>query len=446
MKKTTYNVQWMHCNSCKLLLENSISKLWNIKNVDASISKWVVTISHEQDINENEIKDTINACWYKVVEEKISRPRLSKSIKDYKIFILSLFLFLLLYFILKNIWIFNSNISSQSSPSLGLVVLIGLTAWFSSCMAIVWWLILAISSKRNEKNQHKTFWEKIVPQLRFHFWRIVWFAVLWWLLWLFWSFIKISPLMMSIMTLIVGVVMLLLWINLTNISPKISWFSISLPTGKLLSKKPNIIKKRKWIMKYLSAILSGTLTFFLPCWFTFAMQLYAVSAGNFLIWAAIMWLFAIGTLPWLLWVWTLTTLFKWKIAKIFFQSIWVLVLILWLYNISNAYSIIASFNGNNNQIDINQTIETINMQYTDEWLFPKVLNLQLWHRYKIIIEVQTTIYSCLTTIYIPGLDNNYQELIKWKTVTFNVNANKPWEYPFVCASMWMSHWSKIVIK
>jgi sulfite exporter TauE/SafE len=46
--------------------------------------------------------------------------------------------------------------------------------------------------------------------------------------------------------------------------------------------------------------LSGALTFFLPCGFTFAMQLYALSTGNFWMGMAVMAIFAIGTLPGLL--------------------------------------------------------------------------------------------------------------------------------------------------
>ncbi|MDR2416217.1 MAG: sulfite exporter TauE/SafE family protein [Candidatus Peribacteria bacterium] len=39
------------------------------------------------------------------------------------------------------------------------------------------------------------------------------------------------------------------------------------------------------------------MTFFVPCGFTFAMQLYAMQTGSFLSGGVVMLLFAVGTLP-----------------------------------------------------------------------------------------------------------------------------------------------------
>jgi sulfite exporter TauE/SafE len=51
------------------------------------------------------------------------------------------------------------------------------------------------------------------------------------------------------------------------------------------------------IQKYFGAFISGALTFFVPCGFTFAMQLYAMQTGSFWMGAVVMLLFAGGTLP-----------------------------------------------------------------------------------------------------------------------------------------------------
>ena len=67
-----------------------------------------------------------------------------------------------------------------------------------------------------------------------------------------------------------------------------------------------------------SALVTGALTFFLPCGFTQAMQLYAVSTGSFWQGMAIMGLFAIGTAPGLLSVGGLTAMVKGRTARIFF--------------------------------------------------------------------------------------------------------------------------------
>ena len=441
----------MHCNSCKLLLEKSISTINWVKTVQANVSKGTVNIGYENNPNFDDIKNIIHECGYKVSEEEIKRTRLSKNIKDYKIMLVSLISFILLYFILSKTGIFSFDIKSQWSPSLSLVLLIWFTAWFSSCMAVVWWLVLAISSKWNKNNEKQNFGQKIIPHFWFNAGRIIWFWTLWGLLWLFGSVISISPFMMSVMTLIVWIVMIILWINLTHISPKLSAISISLPTGKLFAKKETELleDKPKWFKKYMWTFSSWILTFFLPCGFTFAMQLYAISTWNFFMWMAIMALFAIWTLPWLIGVWSLTSLFKWKTAQIAFQAIWVLVILLWLYNVSNSYNVVATKLSTKNSwttmININKPIETINITYMDDWLKPWKLNLQKGKYYNIIIDVQTTVYGCMSTIYIPWLDENIQAIKKWSQIKFFVNATTPWEYEFDCA-MWLSHGAKIIIQ
>jgi len=450
MKTTKINVEGMHCNACKLLLEKSISTIKWVQSVQANVSKWTVNIGYENNPNFDDIKDIIHKCGYKISEEKIIRPRLSKNIKDYKIILVSLISFMLLYFILSKTGIFSFDIKSQWSPSLSLVLLIWITAWFSSCMAVVWWLILAISSKWNKNNQQQTFGKKIIPHFWFNAGRIIWFWILWGLLWLFGSVISISPFMMSVMTLIVWIVMIMLWINLTHISPKLSAISISLPTGKLFTKKESQLLNDKptWFKKYMWTFTSWILTFFLPCGFTFAMQLYAIGTWNFWMWMAIMGLFAVGTLPWLIGIGSLTSAFKWKTAQIAFQAIWILVILLWFYNISNSYNVVATrFNTTNSlqTINNNTPIETINMTYTDNWLKPWKLNLQKGKSYEILIDVQTTVYGCMSTMYLPWLDENIQSVQKWSQIKFSVNATTPWEYEFDCA-MWLPHWAKIIIK
>lgn len=284
MKLTTINIKGMHCNSCKLLLEKSISKIDKIETVQANISKWTVTIWYEKIPNMDDIRNVVHECGYEVSEEVTSNPWLSKNIDDYKVMILSLLWFMFLYFILSKTGVSSLfDIKSQWSPSLSLVLLIWITAGFSSCMAVVGWLVLAISSKWNKSNNKQTFGQKIIPHFWFNAWRIIWFGILWGLLWLFGSVISLSPFMMSIMTLIVWVVMIMLWVNLTHISPKLSSVSLSLPTWRLFAKKETDLLQDKdtWFRKYLWTFSSWVLTFFLPCGFTFAMQLYAISTWSF---------------------------------------------------------------------------------------------------------------------------------------------------------------------
>ncbi len=455
MEKITFHVTGMYCNSCKLLLENAIGWLENVAHIDVNVKNGTAIVSYNKHVpNKDDIINVVEEAGYKVTDKKIYHPWLSKNIKDYKIILLSLIGFWLLYLILKETGILNVDFGN-SKQWLWLVLLIGLTAGFSSCIAVVGGLIFAISAKWNQRNENLSFKQKIVPHLRFNLWRVIWFGILWWILWLFWSVISLSPFVMAVITIAIGIVMLLLGVNLTNISPRLSTMSITLPTGKLFNKKETEIieeKNRTIFEKYAKTFGSGALTFFLPCGFTFAMQIYAIGTGSFWMGMAVMALFAIGTLPGLLSIGSLTSIFKWKAAKIAYQVIGVLVILFWIYNLSNGYNIVKTkfytpTISTQQQTDVqNQNVETIDMTYTDTWLRPYLLNLELGKIYKIVIDIQTDVYGCMTTIYIAGLDENYQEIKRGTNVIFNFTATRVWTYEFVCATMGMSHWAKIIVK
>lgn len=442
MQKKVLNVEWMHCNACKILIEKSINEIKNVSDVKANVRKWTVEICYNQkEPDFKKIEKTIEENWYKISTQKVKKNRLSDNKTDYIIFFLSLIWFLILYYLIKNFWRINSDFSTEKwELSFGFAALIWLIAWFSSCMAIVWWLVLAISSKWNNENEDTKFVNKFIPHVWFNLWRIVWFWILWWILWLLWGILKLSPVFLSIMTLIVWIILILLWLNLTKISPKFDTL-FALPTWKLFQKWSEELWNKNRIIY---AICGWLLTFFLPCWFTFSMQLYALSTWSFWTWAIIMIAFAIGTLPWLLWIGVITSAFKWKVAKIFYQIVWVLVILLWIYNISNVWWNV-QWLLSSNKVSEGQTIETINMKYTSKWLQPASVTVELWKTYHIVIDSQTTVYGCMSTITLPWLDNSIKEIKKWDQIVFEFTPTKRWTFGFNCA-MGVPHNAEIIVK
>lgn len=93
----------------------------------------------------------------------------------------------------------------------------------------------------------------------------------------------------------------------------------------------------------------------------------------------------------------------------------------------------------------NSEAKVIAMTYNESWLEPWVINVQAGKSYTIIIKVNTDIYGCMSTISIPWLDNNIQNITKWSMITFNIQPTTPWEYEFECA-MWVSHQAKIIVQ
>jgi len=84
----------------------------------------------------------------------------------------------------------------------------------------------------------------------------------------------------------------------------------------------------------------GAMTFFLPCGFTQAMQLFAMSTGSPLTGALTMGIFALGTAPGLLGVGGLTSVIRGGAARLFFKTAGAVVILLALFNVSNGLNLL----------------------------------------------------------------------------------------------------------
>jgi sulfite exporter TauE/SafE len=102
----------------------------------------------------------------------------------------------------------------------------------------------------------------------------------------------------ALLMVVVAVVMTILGIRLTGLSPRIAAWSPTLPAG--LGRRLGVDEGSVTRYSDSRAAALGAATFFLPCGFTQAVQVFALSTGSPLYAGAIMAVFAIGTAPGLL--------------------------------------------------------------------------------------------------------------------------------------------------
>jgi hypothetical protein len=116
----------------------------------------------------------------------------------------------------------------------------------------------------------------------------------------------------------------------------------------------------------------------------------------------------------LLGIGSLTSVFKGKIAQIAYKVIGMLVILLGLYNIANSYGVIAFGIGKSSQLSSSSATshKIINLKYTTSGLVPARVELEVGKSYTLKISVETTVYGCMSTIYLAGLDDNIQSLQK----------------------------------
>lgn len=333
--KTIIPIIGMHCRSCEILIEEKLKELPEIKNVQVSYKKAeaIIHSDHPLDLLElDKINRAIKEVGYEVGVED-SKDWISKNPSEYYDLLLALIVLVSLYYFAKGLGLFNLSFGSNNPTGLLVVLIVGLTAGVSTCMALVGGLILGISARHSEKHPEATTVQKFRPHLYFNLGRIASYFFLGGIIGLAGKVFQLSGTSLGLLIIVVGLVMLMMGLQLTELFPRLSNGGLTLPSS--VSKFFGIKKHHDKEYSHINSIIIGALTFFLPCGFTQAMQLYAMSTGNFFSGALIMGTFAVGTAPGLLSIGGLTSVLKGTFAKKFFKFAGVLVIALSLFNISN---------------------------------------------------------------------------------------------------------------
>ncbi len=337
MDKFIVLIKGMHCRSCEIVIEEKLKEIAGVKNAEVSYKKKLATIYAKNKINQNNIRSAIEQAGYEVGLDE-NKAWITRDPVIYNDFITAALVLLVIYFFAKRVGLFSINIGSTSNPgSLAVVLLIGLTAGVSTCMALVGGLILGISAKHSDKHPGATPMQKFRPHLFFNTGRIISYFIFGGLIGLAGKAFQLSGPMLGSLTIIVGLVMLLVGLQLIEIFPILSNFKLTIPTS--IGKRMGINKNRDKEYSHINSVIIGALTFFLPCGFTQAMQLYAMSTGSFWRGALILSTFAIGTAPGLLSIGGMTSILKGVFARRFFKFAGIVVISLAIFNISNGLNL-----------------------------------------------------------------------------------------------------------
>ena len=337
MNKKIVYIKDMHCRSCELLVEEALRKIKGIVKVKASYKNSFAEIYSKKVIDDKIIYGAVIKAGYGVGKNE-TKPWINKDPNVYRDIFYSLAIVIVLFYAAKKFGLLNISFNQSANPSsLVAVLLIGITAGLSTCMAVVGGLVLGVSARHAENFPNQAIFQKFTPHLFFNLGRIVLFFFFGGLIGLIGKTFQLSGIVLGILIIVVGVVMFLLGVQLTEMFPKISNYSITLPSK--LSKLLGLNKSDNKKYTHLNSFITGGLTFFLPCGFTQAMQLFAMTTGNFIAGGLIMATFALGTSPGLLSVSGLTVAVKGNFAKSFFKFTGVLIIFLAIFNISNGFNL-----------------------------------------------------------------------------------------------------------
>lgn len=336
MTTCAISIKGMHCRSCEIVIEHELKKLPGVTSVNVNHNTGMASVSSEGELDERVVQEVLQRAGYSLGSEEL--PWFSRHAKDYGELGMAFLMAMGLYFIASSLGIVNLSTNHGSNYSnLFTVLVIGLTAGISTCMALVGGLVLGSSARYAEKHPMATGIQKFTPHIYFNIGRIVSYFVLGGLVGWAGSIFQLSTSTLGYLTIAVGGVMLLLGGQLVDIFPRLKKISFTLP--KEISQALGIHKKTDQEYSHTNSMVSGALTFFLPCGFTQAMQLYAMSTGSPLQGALTMGVFAIGTAPGLLGVGGLSSVVKGQSAKMFFKTAGVVVIALSFFNIKNGFNL-----------------------------------------------------------------------------------------------------------
>jgi len=339
MKKTTVPIKGMHCHSCELIIEDELLRVPGVCKVNACENKACAEIYYETEfLRIGEIDQAVQKAGYEVgINEK--KPWVSKNSADYADILYAGAALFFLYVIVNVFGLTKFlGVGGGHPTSLVTVLLIGLTAGFSTCMALIGGLVLGSATRYTQKHPNATSGQRFVPHLWFTVGRIVSYTVLGGVIGGIGAFFQFLGFSLGLLTVAVALVMLTLGMQLTGLFPRLEGVTLSLPKG--IARLLGIKDQGAGEYSHKNSFLLGASTFFLPCGFTQAMQLYAISSGNVFSGAAIMGVFAIGTAPGLLGIGGLTSLIRGVFAQKFFKFAGVAVIALSLFNINNAFNLI----------------------------------------------------------------------------------------------------------
>lgn len=437
--KILVSIKGMHCRSCEILVGDKLSEVSGVKRTVINYKKGVAEIHYsDKKPSIGEIENAIREAGYELGQDG-KKPLLSKNPEDYKDLGIAAFFLVGFYIIAKNLGLANINVGASNGSSLPVVFLVGLTAGLSTCMALVGGLILGISARHSELHPEATPMQKFRPHLFFNLGRIGGYALLGGILGSLGSVLQLSGGTLGILTILVGIVMLTLGLKLVGIFPRMENKNFSLPSG--ISKALGI-KKHEKEYSHKSSMFTGALTFFLPCGFTQAMQLYAISTGSFTRGFLIMGIFALGTAPGLLGIGGLTSVIKGIFAKRFFKFAGILVVLLAFFNISNGYSlagwqlpsgseqVAGTAVKNDPNVTIENGVQVVRMKEISSGYAPNKFTIKKGVPVKWVIDAQAP-NSCASSLVVSSL--NIRKTLKKGENIIEFTPQQTGKIPFSCA-------------
>jgi sulfite exporter TauE/SafE/copper chaperone CopZ len=445
---STVPITGMTCTACERRVTKALLRLPGVASVEVSATRGIATLAGPALPGRGLIDAAIRAAGY----EPAAPAWLTRDGSVWKTVVLTALAIGWFAWVVTASGIAGSlsGLTDASRGGLLVALTLGLTAGVSTCMAMVGGLVLGISASHAAKlaaagTTVPSFARRMRPHIAFNAGRIVGFGILGAVLGLIGSSLSLPTRLMAILVLVVALVMFLLGVRLTGVSPRMAAWSPKLPAG--LSRTLGIDTAAEGSYSDMRTAIVGAATFFLPCGFTQAVQIYAISTANPLTAGLVMATFAVGTTPGLLALASVPEIATGERRSTVLRVVGVVVLAFALLNLSGALNLLgvsrtsapvatsaapgasgAAQHASAN-VSVSGGIQTVTMTQTPRGYEPADTTLYAGIPTTWVID-GTSPYDCSAFLRVPQLGQ--QVNLTQGTNTVELGALEPGVVPFTC--------------
>ncbi|MBI5135111.1 sulfite exporter TauE/SafE family protein [Candidatus Uhrbacteria bacterium] len=443
-------IEGMTCHSCEVMIERAWKKLPAIKKVEVDATRGRARIiTHGIPPMIAQLQNALGEEEYRVKailhQDRPASPSASPSRPSMMQLVGIFALVLLLGKLFFRLGLLQPTVTLGASMTVGAVLLLGLVAASSSCIAVSGGLLLSSAATFNRRYSSTiSSVQRMRPVLLFVGGRLLSYALLGGIIGLVGKALTPSPLVVGAVTILAAVSMLVMGLEMLHLSP--AWLKRILPhSPKRLSHA--VMDMENGTPRWWTPVLLGAGTFFLPCGFTQALQLYALTTGSALTSGMLLFAFALGTAPALLALGWASNSLKGAAGRFFFQFSGALVVVLGFWNIQNGFAItgyplslptwdkIAVARGINTEfsdpyVTFDGKQQVVKMTVTNTGYTPEQFTLRSGVPTRWEVDAKNT-GGCLTVLQAPQL--GIRKLLQPGTNTISFTAQQPGTYAFSCS-------------
>lgn len=284
----TLKVDGLTCTGCETKIEEKLKKMKGIQKVKASYAHETVSITYDsQKVQMKDIVKALDELGYDIKREANNVQKKSSTGSNNQLIVMGIII-LGFYLIIKRTIGFNFIPEISPNMGYGILFVVGLLSSLH-CIAMCGGINLSLCVSYKFEQEGNSKLGKVLPSILYNGGRVLSYTMIGGLVGAIGSVFSISNMGSAFITIIAGVFMVIMGLNMLNLFPGLRRMAPHMP--KIFADKIYGAKTSK------GPFIVGLLNGLMPCGPLQAMQLYALGTGSLMAGALSMLVFSLGTVP-----------------------------------------------------------------------------------------------------------------------------------------------------